>query len=104
MSITVVNIRKEDSTHYVGRPTPCGNIFVMKNESERNQVCDDYQIWFDKQVNSDNRQSKFLSQLRAIYVSAKKGDVKLGCYCAPKRCHADTIKAFIEEQLSLVED
>ena len=27
---------------------------------------------------------------------AKKGDLYLGCYCAPRACHGDVIKAEIE--------
>ncbi len=88
--------RKWDQTaQYIGRGSPLGNPFVMKNESDRNRVCDQYQVWFEQQVTSNN--VVVMNELRRLYKLAKRGDLVLGCFCAPKRCHGETIKRFLEQ-------
>jgi hypothetical protein len=61
---------------YVGRGTPWGNPFVMRKESDRDEVCDR----FEREV------------LPNLDVSALTGK-HLVCWCAPKRCHADALLA-----------
>lgn len=73
----VLNIRKDeipDVAVYCGRGSLYGNPFIMKNETERDLVCDR----FEKEI------------LPNLDVSALKGK-DLVCYCAPKRCHCDSI-------------
>ena len=74
-----------------------GNMFVMKEESERDSVCDKYDNWFNTQVK--NKNEIVLKELRKIYRIALKSDVALGCWCFPKRCHAYTIKKFLDQYL-----
>ena len=74
-----------------------GNRFVMHSESERDKVCDEYEAWFNAQVNNKNQ--VVLNELRKIYRLAKKYDIALGCWCYPKRCHSETIKNFIDSYL-----
>lgn len=93
--ITVVNKYKESNHIYCGRGTALGNPFPMHNESQRDGVCDEYEKYFDHQVN-ELQNPDMLAELRLIYSAARKGDINLGCFCAPKRCHCDTIKAFID--------
>lgn len=81
---------------YIGRPSPLGNPFVMKNEAERDRVCDAYEAWFEAQVKL--KTPEVMQELRKLYKLSKQGHVVLGCYCAPKRCHGDTIKRWLEEQ------
>lgn len=76
----------------VDRSSILGNPYFMKDESERDTVCDKYQIYFDNKLNDE----KFINELRRIYSIAKDKDVALGCWCYPKRCHAETIKSFLE--------
>lgn len=59
---------------YCGRGSPYGNPFRMKNESERDLVCD----LFEEKI------------LPSLDVTALRGK-DLVCYCAPKRCHCDSI-------------
>lgn len=80
---------------YCGRPTALGNPF---NEGTRDENCDAYEEWFLEQVKSKEN-AQFMAQLREIYVNAKHGDIALICYCAPKRCHTETIKRFIDGYL-----
>lgn len=96
--ITIVNIRNNKADVYCGRGSALGNPFVMHNETQRDDVCNRYETHFNHQVR-ELKDEAMLKQLRMIWTLAKKGDVSLGCYCAPKRCHCDTIKAYIEEHL-----
>ena len=82
----------------VDRTTRLGNPFHMKNETERDKVCEEYEAYFNKKV-AEKTDEKFMNDLRAIYKLAKNGDVYLACWCYPKRCHAETIKKFIESYL-----
>lgn len=78
----------------VGRPTALGNPFFMKDESMRNEVCDKYELWFAQKI--ENQDPRVMEQLRSLWKHGKStGTLNLGCYCAPKRCHADTIARFL---------
>lgn len=86
--------RRSRETHYVGRPTPLGNPFVMETEEDRDRVCDLYVHWFNEKISSGDLEVK--KQIDAIvrYGNAN-GVVRLGCYCSPKRCHAETIAKYL---------
>lgn len=95
--ITIVNRDYTGSDAiYCGRGTPLGNPFPMKNESHRNYVCVQYEKWF-KTMLGNSTKLKFIAAIEEIYQAALKGDVKLKCWCAPKRCHCDTIKHHIDD-------
>lgn len=79
---------------YVGRPSPLGNPFVLTDESRRDEVCDRYETWLRSKVEQGD--PAVLKELRRLYRLAQDGPVVLGCYCAPRRCHADSIKRFLE--------
>lgn len=101
--IEIVNLRqlkdvKDGIVIRVDRSSVLGNPFYMSNESMRDAVCDKYQWYFDKKV-IENTDDAFMNELRRIYKLAKHNKVYLACWCAPKRCHAETIKAFIEQYL-----
>ena len=89
-----VGRRGEDRAQYIGRGSPLGNPFRMNNENERDLVCDKYEAWFEQKV--AERDPRVMNELRRLYAIAKQGDLILGCYCSPKRCHGETIKAFLE--------
>jgi hypothetical protein len=63
-----------------------GNPFHMENEARRDEVCDAYEKWIDT---SDDHK-------RVIARIATRIDegltIALYCWCAPKRCHCDTIR------------
>jgi len=96
MSI-VIGKKWDAGAQYIGRGSPLGNPFAMKSEADRDAVCDQYQAWFDHKVK--NGDERVMDELRRLYRLAKKGDLVLGCFCAPKRCHGETIKAFLETHL-----
>lgn len=76
---------------YCGRPSPLGNPFYMKSEADRDRVCDQYVVWFKENL---ERLQPTLEALSAKHKA--EGVLYLACFCAPKRCHCDTIKAHLE--------
>ena len=115
MKVIIKNLRNEKPTQEwqvrVDRASVLGNPFLMRDEHERNSVCDEYYRYFqgivtnnwsilhDYAVSSAERET-FMQELRRLYRLAKKhGRLELFCWCAPKRCHAETIARFLEKHL-----
>lgn len=97
IDITVVR-RGTPGAYYIGRPSPLGNPFFMKDESMRDEVCDRYEEWFKAKIK--NQDPKVMDLLRSLYRDGMRdGYISLACYCAPKRCHGDTIKRFLSSHL-----
>jgi hypothetical protein len=71
----------------VDRGSDWGNPFVISNhtEQERNRVCDLYEQYAIWRLSVD---PKWLLPLRGQ---------NLACWCAPKRCHADTLLRLANE-------
>lgn len=97
MSIEIKVTRVHDKASVsVARPTALGNPFVMHTEADRDAVCDAYSVWFNEMVY--RKDPAVMDQLRQLYRLGKtQGYLKLGCHCAPKRCHADTIARFLQQ-------
>lgn len=96
MTITVG--RKWDKgAEYIGRGSPLGNPFVIHDASDedRDRVCDTYDIWLRQRYYL--RDEAIVTEIHRLVELAKKGDLTLGCFCAPKRCHGDSVKELIEE-------
>lgn len=105
--MNIVIIRVPDTQKYeklgyevirIDRKTPVGNPFYMRDESQRDSVCDAYEAYFHSKV-TEKKDQQFLDYLRMIYKLALQKPVALACWCAPKRCHGETIKKFIEAQM-----
>lgn len=78
----------------IDRSSPLGNPFVMKSENERRNVCLEYREYFLNNIKVDVRMGREI-QLIKDYI--ERGDkVALGCWCAPKECHGDFLKEYIE--------
>ena len=75
-----------------------GNKFYMSSESQRDKVCGLYADWFKTKVEAenDNDVKTELERLKAIY--ELYGKLHLWCFCAPKRCHAETIRDWLLNQ------
>lgn len=80
----------------VDRTSPLGNPFYMTTEEQRDIICDAYDSYF-KDMIEHNRNRRFLHELERIHDLSKTNDITLLCWCAPKRCHAETIKKYLEE-------
>lgn len=70
---------------YVGRPSPWGNPFSMHEESGRDAACDRFEAYATKRHAED---PTWLAPLRGK---------DLVCWCAPRRCHADTLLRLANE-------
>jgi hypothetical protein len=96
------DMRKANATViYCGRGSALGNPFIMRMPSERNSVCDKYNLWLSAKLDgpASPELDKIQDQLEAIMAAAKEGDVALQCFCTPRRCHCETIKAYVEQEL-----
>lgn len=74
---------------YCGRPGKLGNPFEMKDESQRDLVIEQ----FEQQSFPHDEVNRLIDYCAQNSVK----DLKLGCYCSPKRCHCDSIKAFVDK-------
>ena len=97
MPIEIMNLRNtKPSQPYdvkVDRSSVLGNPFPMSNESQRNAVCDRYAKYASEQI----KNGAYLKEMSRLYYLYKQyGKLRLFCWCAPKRCHAETIKAYLE--------
>ena len=107
-TINVVNKYKHKSTPHdfiCHRPSPLGNKythipngtvakFVVKNREESIQK---HKEDFIKEIETDE---EIKNAFMKIYNHLKEHKiVNLICYCAPKSCHADTIKEELLKQL-----
>ena len=83
---------------YIGRGSALGNPFPMKGESERDKVCDQYAEYFYEKV---KKNGALKNEVIRIFRLLRSGNnVNIQCFCAPRRCHGDTIKQFIEQHLN----
>ena len=93
--INVVHCKKVPSSHPIYRGFPLGNPFPMYEESERDKVCDLFEEYFRKKV--AQKDPTIMNELgRMVEKAFMNGGIELGCYCAPRRCHGNTIKSFLE--------
>lgn len=87
----------------VDRTTPLGSPFT---KGGRDQMCDDYLDYFvyeftygqyevgarqDEEVILGIPRYPFWKALCNLYFAALHDDIDIACWCAPKRCHAETI-------------
>jgi len=99
-TIEIVNTRDLKPSQlydaYIDRRSILGNPFILKDESQRDLVCDKYYEWFKHKINQkDEKFMMGLSILRNIL--QEHGKLRLFCWCAPKRCHGETIKSYFTE-------
>ena len=88
---------------YIGRPSPLGNPYTVFSPRDRDFVCDLYEDWFVDRVQKDD--PAVMAELVRLHQTGKQhGYLKLQCYCAPRRCHGDTIKDFIDNNYDLLEE
>jgi Domain of unknown function (DUF4326) len=92
--ITVGNKKHGARGIYVGRPSPLGNPFPLDREEERASVIRDYEEWLAEQLLDTSSPANI--EIHRLAVLARKQDICLVCWCAPKACHADIIKRTIE--------
>ncbi|MCK5612605.1 DUF4326 domain-containing protein [Candidatus Pacearchaeota archaeon] len=106
MSIEIINTRKEMPTLpydvRVDRMSCLGNPFILRYDGNRDEVCDKFKVWFDELVNSwvpgeviMRRKDIFNELCRLADLYGRCGKFRLFCWCAPKKCHAETIRDYL---------
>lgn len=90
--VEIVNLRNckdwgKPGDVLIDRRTKWGNPFIMHNETQRNQVCDQYEVYLDQQLRQHKLDLNDLSNAK-----------RLGCWCTPFRCHGDYIKKLLDKK------
>jgi len=88
----------------VDRTSPLGNPFAMTSEKERTNVCEKFEDFFEDLIQDKEtfiEENKSLEKLKNLYNEHKH--LRLFCWCAPKKCHAETIKKYILSECSDIE-
>jgi len=83
---------------YIGRPSVLGNPFVLKSESDRSAVLVRYKEWFDRML--ERKPPLFMRALEELEEKARAGNLVLGCFCAPRACHGDVIKNYLDRKIA----
>lgn len=94
-SIQIFNIRRIRPTELwdvkVDRSNGVlGNKFYMSDESERCKVCDQYEDWLELAVENNPTVYRAICDLSTLL--KRHGRLNLFCWCAPRRCHAESIR------------
>ena len=102
MNIEIKNLRNREFHNEpwqfrVDRGTPVGNPYYMHDESERDAVCDKYELYFRKLITYSDRAVNYLNSM--LDALKEYGHIELYCWCAPKRCHARTIRGWLISQI-----
>lgn len=77
----VVHCKRLPFDVYIGRPSIWGNPYVIGKDGSRDEVIEKYERYL---VNNPQLMSK-LGELRGK---------RLGCWCAPQRCHGDVLAKY----------
>jgi len=85
MSKFVVHCKREKFDVYIGRPSKWGNPFQIGPDGNREEVIEKHLKWL-------LNQPELVKQCK----EELKGKV-LGCWCAPKACHGDTLAKIANE-------
>ncbi len=102
-----------DEAHVkVDRSSVLGNPFRMCVDKDRECVCVLYDAYFNAMIDDDAAaldamdigderrtpefRSRFMDKLASLVSIHERGrGLVLYCWCAPRRCHADTIKRYV---------
>lgn len=90
----VVHCKKEPYDVYVGRPSPFGNQFShLKTGTLAKYRCETRQEAIEKFESSLRANPELMTRVK----SELKGKI-LGCWCAPKACHADVLARIANDE------
>lgn len=89
--------------HYVGRPSPLGNPFPIREDCNRAAAIEKFREWLREIVRKaragevlEGTHAAAWAEMVMLYEASHRGDVNLLCYCKPLPCHADVIKVALE--------
>jgi len=94
------------TTIYCGRGSALGNPFKMVDANDRERVCNNYDSWLPAMLISTDdahriQRARMEAQLANIMQATVDDDVHLQCFCAPLRCHCETIKRVVERRMKI---
>jgi hypothetical protein len=108
--ITVVNKHAHKATEqdiYVGRGSDLGNPYTgtkplestkaMFQAKSREESIELYKSWIQEKIRVKDK--AVCKALNEIYLRSVRGPVNLVCFCKPKACHGDVIRAIVMEKL-----
>ena len=83
----------------VDRSSVLGNPYHMYGEQARDLVCEQYSVYCHEMLcrgTSDKAIAFRKEFMRLVKIYHEHGKLRLFCWCAPKRCHAQTLASYIE--------
>jgi len=101
MGVSIHNLRNE-KPHKItdvkcDRSSPLGNpVGLQGDESKRDWACNHYADWFKKEVLSFNNWPAYEELMRIRHLYRTHGELRIFCWCAPLRCHTQTIATWLE--------
>lgn len=88
ISTEIVNIKTSTYDVYIGRGSIYGNPYKIGIDGNRDDVCNKHLVYLKNNLSSGKFKYKDLKFL---------DNKRLGCYCAPNKCHGDNYKMLLDE-------
>ena len=101
MEIRIGNLKHGDAGQYIGRPgrdmagSPLANPYPITAHQGREVVLRKYRRWLWRKMQDGD--GAVMAELHRLLDLARRPEgVTLLCFCAPRPCHGDVIKAALE--------
>jgi hypothetical protein len=98
--IEIINMKNKKPKYpwdfRIDRTTPVGNPYLMEGGATREDVCREYEKWFNDVLSMQNKTQLHAYLLKMLAAYRQYGKLRLFCWCAPEQCHGETIKAWLE--------
>jgi hypothetical protein len=82
--MVAVNLKTSEFDVRIDRRSEFGNPFLIGRDGDRDEVCEKHRAWLWERIRTGHMTLEKLAQLHGK---------RLGCHCAPLRCHGDTLTA-----------
>lgn len=90
IQIQILNKKRGGVGEYVGRPSPLGNPFPLRDEGEREAVVARFRAHLEGRLATGDPAIR--AELNRLYGQAvREGTLRLVCWCSPRRCHAEVV-------------
>lgn len=101
--VLVCHCKKSTNTYYIGRPSALRNPYPLETERDRPKAISFFEAYFQDKIENNDR--AIINALMEIHhIGLRQGYVRLGCWCAPKACHGDVIKHFLDNNFDYLEE
>lgn len=95
----IINVRNKRNYKgpgaYIGRPSPLGNPFPERKYGREKAI----KLYKDWLLRVGLKNPVVCQAFDELVAKAKKEELNLICWCAPKACHGDVLAALIHEEL-----